>query len=244
MAGEREPASDVQRPERRVAWVRLWRVPRRGECWVETIRCASATISSHTSLSANALNGNLDTPVSLSSRIRSSTCACWRWPHPKTPMSSLGWSVRIAWKRYPSWSVNDSCAPGRAFTPHDQPAAVRPAGQIDHFADLCDLPVLALGSALGERRDPSLCPGFRGSRRGGARSARSRPRTASAPRGSNRAARAWRGPCPRATGSEDSRLTRPGSARAPGPASSCDQRPAAAFRALSSPPSASRVSSA
>jgi hypothetical protein len=28
------------------------------------------------------------------------------------PMSPSVWSVRIAWKRYPSWSVNDSCAPG------------------------------------------------------------------------------------------------------------------------------------
>ena len=28
--------------------------------------------------------------------------------------SSPGWSVRIAWKRWPSWSVKDSCAPGCA----------------------------------------------------------------------------------------------------------------------------------
>ncbi len=44
----------------------------------------------------------------------SSTRARARWPRSTWAMSSLAWSVRIAWKRCPSMSVNVSWAPGSA----------------------------------------------------------------------------------------------------------------------------------
>ena len=61
-------------------------------------------------------------------------------------MSGSVWSVRIAWKRYPSWSVNDSCAPGcgrsrRTITREPD----GPGAEIDAVGELDDLPVLALG---------------------------------------------------------------------------------------------------
>jgi len=108
-AMEREPGGDVQQPVAQPLGSALASSPESSSAWVQTIRsCASITISSHTSLRANSLNGNLASPVSLSSRMRSSTWACWRWRHSMIAMSSSGWSVRIAWKRWPSWSVNDS----------------------------------------------------------------------------------------------------------------------------------------
>ncbi len=70
---------------RAATWSSRWRCrfgsavassPSSARAWVQTIRsCASATISTHTSLSANALNGSFGSPVSLSSRMRSSTRA-------------------------------------------------------------------------------------------------------------------------------------------------------------------------
>ena len=44
----------------------------------------------------------------------------------------------------------------RTLTPHDQPAALGPGGQIDHVGDLTDLAVLALTAVLVERRDPRV----------------------------------------------------------------------------------------
>jgi len=99
-SGEREPSGDVQQLVAQSFRFGFGELAFERECLVQTIRsCASITISIHTSFSANALNGNLDRPVSLSSRIRSSTWACWRWRHSMIAMSSSGWSVRIAWKR-------------------------------------------------------------------------------------------------------------------------------------------------
>ena len=72
-------------------------------------------------------------------------------------MSTSGWSVRIAWKRCPSWSVNDSCAPGWGRS--RQTITRDPCGQepkLDIVSQLDDLPVGALRSVLIQCRDPSI----------------------------------------------------------------------------------------
>ena len=72
-------------------------------------------------------------------------------------MSWSGWSVRIAWKRWPSWSVKRQLRAGvRALAAHDQPRALRASGQIDAVGDLGDLAVARAAAVLVERRDPRL----------------------------------------------------------------------------------------
>ena len=44
----------------------------------------------------------------------------------------------------------------RTLTPHDQPAALRPGGQINHLGDLTDLAVLPLAAVLVERDNPRV----------------------------------------------------------------------------------------
>ena len=115
-AGEREPASDVQQPVAKPLGLGLGQLP------VEDERLGpdDQVVREHHDLQPHLvelklLERELGQAVSLSSRIRwirSSTCACWRWRHSSTATSASGWSVRIAWKRHPSWSVNDACAPG------------------------------------------------------------------------------------------------------------------------------------
>ena len=63
-------------------------------------------------------------------------------------MSESVWSVRIAWKRYPSWSGEAPLRAGvRALAAHDQPGGLlllTLGGQIDAVGDLRDLAVLSL----------------------------------------------------------------------------------------------------
>jgi hypothetical protein len=44
----------------------------------------------------------------------------------------------------------------RTLTPHDQPGALGPGGQINHVGDLTDLAVLTLAAVLVEREDPCI----------------------------------------------------------------------------------------
>src|SRR5215212_9532740 len=121
---------------------------------------ASMTISSHTSLSASSLNGNLARPVSLSSRMRSST-----------------WALAVAALELGDVVVDLVGEDGleavavvvgerqlragvRALAPHDQPGSLGPGGQIDAGGDLGDLAVGALGAVLVERRNPSVLGNF------------------------------------------------------------------------------------
>jgi hypothetical protein len=72
-------------------------------------------------------------------------------------MSLPVWSVRIAWKRYPSRSVSVSCAPGvRALTPDEHPRPGRPCGEVEVCGDLCDLSVVSRAAVLVDRRDPGV----------------------------------------------------------------------------------------
>ena len=56
--------------------------------------------------------------------------ARWRWRRSSTAMSGSRWSVMNAVNRWPSWSVNFSCAPGCALSPADQPRARRPPAEV------------------------------------------------------------------------------------------------------------------
>jgi hypothetical protein len=96
-------------------------------------------------------------PVSLSSRMRSWTWARWRWRRSIRAISGSVWSVRIAWKRSPSWSVNDSCAPGCGRSRRTISLRPRgPGGQIDPIGDLHNLAVLTLAPIRVQRRHPSI----------------------------------------------------------------------------------------
>jgi hypothetical protein len=102
-AGEREAGGDVQQSVAQPFRFSSGELAVQAERLGQTSRsCASITISTHTSFIANCWNGSLARPVSLSSRIRSSTRARWRWRRSTIAMSESVWSVRIAWKRYPS----------------------------------------------------------------------------------------------------------------------------------------------
>ena len=65
------------------------------------------------------------------------------------------WSVRMAWKRWPSWSVKRQLRAGvRALAAHDHPRAVRPAGQVERGGDLGDRRRSRALAVLAERRPP------------------------------------------------------------------------------------------
>ena len=77
---------------------------------------------------ATGRTGRLRRPVALAARMRSSTRARWRCRNSSPARSGSGWSVRNTWKRWPSWSVKRSWAPGWASS-RRQIARV-PGGQV------------------------------------------------------------------------------------------------------------------
>ena len=135
------------------------------------------------------------------------------------------WSVRIAWKRYPSWSVNDSCAPGcgrsRRTITRD------PSGQVESSRRS----VISTTSPF-SRSVPSWSSAGTQASSGvwriaartvlGQLVAEREPQVR--PHGSDRRSRASRRPNRLGSGSRCSRSARRGSARAPGRSPSRDRR--------------------
>jgi hypothetical protein len=100
-------------------------------------------------------------PVSLSSRIRSSTRARSAVPtldHRDVLVGLVGED------RLEAVAVvvgeRELRAVVRALAGDDQPRSLRPGGQIDAVGDLYDVPVLALASVLVEHRNPGILEGF------------------------------------------------------------------------------------
>ena len=112
VAGEREPGGDVQQLVAHPFRFGFGELAIQSRAWVQTIRsCASITIST-TFVHREPLERQLRKAGVLVVADAVLDAGALTVTALQDGDLGVGLVVRIAWKRYPSWSVNDSCAPG------------------------------------------------------------------------------------------------------------------------------------
>ena len=113
------------------------------------------TSSSQAAFAAKARKGRLRRPVSLPQRIAVLDAARCAVQLLEAAIGVPCWSVRKTWKRWPSWSVKESCAPGWGRS-RRQIAACPPASRRGRASSSATQAPSRCSPAWVERRPPGL----------------------------------------------------------------------------------------